>query len=287
MNIGSMENKGIEINLSTRQQIGDFHYELNGNFSLNRNKVLSLGDEDAPIIKEESSGKGHYITQVGSPVGCHYLLVQDGIFHNTEEMETYPHFDETLVGDFRFVDADGDGVLEKDDDRQIVGNYMPDFYYGFGFQLGYKGFDLVANFQGVYGNEILNLERRYLCNMEASFNMMKESLQRFPYGELNRATRKSTGNNGACTSTFHIEDGSYLRLQTLSLGYTFPNRLMKKAGLSNFRIYLQGSNLLTFTNYTGYNPEVNKRADDALRPGEDYCSYPLPRTFTLGLSFNL
>ena len=287
MNIGSMENKGIELNLSTRKQIGDFHYELNGNFSLNRNKVLSLGDEDAPLIYTESSGKGHYITQIGKPVGCYYLLVQDGIFHNTEEMETYPHFDETLVGDFRFVDADGDGVLEKDDDRQIVGNYMPDFFYGFGLSLGYKGFDLLANFQGVYGNEILNLERRYLLNMEASFNMMKEALQRFPYGELNRATRKSTGNNGASISTFHLEDGSYLRLQTLSLGYTFPNKMMKKAGLSNFRIYLQGSNLFTLTNYTGYNPEVNRRASDATRPGEDYCSYPLPRTFTLGISFNL
>ena len=287
MNIGSMQNKGIELNLSSRKQIGDFSYEINGNFSLNRNKVLSLGDEDAPIIKESSYAGGYYITQVGKPVGCYYLMVQDGVFHNQEELDSYPHFDETLVGDFRFVDTDGDGVLEKDEDRQIVGNYMPDFYYGFGFQLGYKGFDLVANFQGVYGNEILNLERRYLCNMEASFNMMKESLQRFPYGELNRATRKSTGNNGACTSTFHIEDGSYLRLQTLSLGYTFPNRWLHKANVSNLRIYLQGSNLLTFTNYTGYNPEVNRRADDALRPGEDYCSYPVPRTFTLGLSFNL
>ena len=287
MNIGSMENKGIELNLSTRKQIGDFHYELNGNFSLNRNKVLSLGDEDAPIIKESSYAGGYYITQVGKPVGCYYLMVQDGIFHNQEELDTYPHFDSTIIGDFRFVDTDGDGILEKDEDRQIVGNYMPDFYYGFGLSLGYKGFDLLANFQGVYGNEILNLERRYILNMEASSNMMKEALNRFPYGELNRATRKSSGNNGSCTSTFHLEDGSYLRLQTLSLGYTFPNKMLKKAGVSNLRLYVQGSNLFTLTNYTGYNPEVNNRADDALRPGEDYCSYPLPRTFTVGLSFNL
>lgn len=287
MNIGSMQNKGLELNLSHRKQIGDFSYELSGNFSLNRNKVLSLGDEDAPIIKTASYSGAYYITQVGQPVGCYYLMVQDGVFHNQEELETYPHFDETRVGDFRFVDTDGDGILEKDEDRQIVGNYMPDFYYGFGLQLGYKGFDLVANFQGVYGNEILNLERRYLCNMEASFNMMKEALNRFPYGELNRATRKSTGNNGACTSTFHLEDGSYLRLQTLSLGYTFPNRWLQKAKVSNLRLYLQGSNLFTLTNYTGYNPEVNKRASDALTPGEDYCSYPVPRTFTVGLSFNL
>ncbi|MDE5894980.1 MAG: TonB-dependent receptor, partial [Muribaculum intestinale] len=149
------------------------------------------------------------------------------------------------------------------------------------------GFDLAANFQGVYGNEILNLERRYLLNMEGSSNMMKESLQRFPYGELNKATRKSTGNVGACTSTFHIEDGSYLRLQNLSLGYTFPKKWLSKAGISTLRLYVQGNNLFTWTKYTGYNPEVNNRPADALRPGEDYCSYPLSRTVTFGLNFSL
>ena len=211
-------------------------------------------------------------------------MVQDGIFHNRDELEAYPHFNETMVGDFRFVDVDGDGVLEKDEDRAIVGNYMPDFYYGFNISLGWKGIDLSASFQGVYGNEILNLERRYLCNMEASSNMMKESLNRFPYGELNRATRKSSGNNGAATSTFHLEDGSYLRLQNLSLGYSFPSQLLKKAKMGGLRVFVQGSNLFTWTNYTGYNPEVNKNSSDALRPGEDYCSYPLSRTFTVGLN---
>jgi TonB-linked SusC/RagA family outer membrane protein len=283
MNIGSMQNKGIELNLSTRKQIGDFSYEVTGNFSLNRNKVLSLGDEDAPIIKESSYAGGYYITQVGKPVGCYYLMVQDGIFHNQEELDSYPHFDQTLVGDFRFVDTDGDGVLEKDDDRQIVGNYMPDFYYGFGFQLGYKGFDLVANFQGVYGNEILNLERRYLCNMEASSNMMKLALQRFPYGELNRATRKSSGNNGASTSTFHLEDGSYLRLQNVALGYTLPSRISESFKVQKLRVYVSAQNLFTWTNYSGYNPEVSNRTS-ALTPGEDYGTYPLARTFMVGLN---
>ena len=254
---------------------------------MNRNKVLHLGDEDAPIIKESSYAGGYYITKVGQPVGCYYLLVQDGIFHNQEELDSYPHFSTATVGDFRFVDADGDGVLEKDDDRVIVGNYMPDFYYGFGITLGWKGIDLAANFQGVYGNEILNLERRYLLNMEASSNMMKEALDRFPYGNLNRATRKSSGNNGSCTSTFHLEDGSYLRLQNLSLGWTMPDKWLRKSGITKFRIYVQGSNLFTLTNYSGYNPEVNKRASDALRPGEDYCSYPLSRTFSVGINFNL
>ena len=287
LNIGSMQNKGVEITLTSHKSFGDFNMDLSANWSLNRNKVLSLGDEDAPIIKESSYAGAYYITKVGQPVGCYYLLVQDGIFHNQEELDSYPHFDTATVGDFRFVDADGDGVMEKDDDRVIVGNYMPDFYYGFSVQLGWKGLDLAANFQGVYGNEILNLERRYLLNMEASSNMMKESLKRFPYGNLNRATRKSSGNNGACTSTFHLEDGSYLRLQNLSLGWTMPSRWFHKTGISKMRVYLQGSNLFTLTHYTGYNPEVNKRSSDALRPGEDYCSYPLSRTFSIGVNFNL
>lgn len=287
VNIGSMENKGVELTLSSRKQFGDFYYDISANWSLNRNKVLHLGDEDAPIIKESDYQGAYYITQVGQPVGSYYLLVQDGIFHNKAELDKYPHFDETVVGDFRFVDADGDGILEKDDDRVIVGNYMPDFYYGLSIGLGYKGFDLNANFQGVYGNEILNLERRYLCNMEGSSNMMKESLQRFPYGELNRATRKSSGNNGAASSTFHIEDGSFFRLQNLSLGYTMPDKWFRNTGISKLRIYIQGSNLFTLTNYTGYNPEVNKNSGDALRPGEDYCSYPLSRTFSVGINFNL
>ena len=280
VNIGSMQNKGIELALTSRRSFGDFSYAFAANWSLNRNKVLSLGDENADIIKESSYAGGYYLTRVGQPVGCYYLLVQDGIFHNQEELDSYPHFDTTTIGDFRFVDANGNGILEKDADRVIVGNYMPDFYYGFSVNLSYKGFDLAANFQGVYGNEILNLERRYLLNMEASSNMMKESLQRYPYGELNR-------NNGACTSTFHLEDGSYLRLQNLSLGYTFPDRWTRKAGISKLRIYVQGTNLFTWTDYSGYNPEVNKRSTDALRPGEDYCSYPLSRTFSVGVNFNL
>ncbi len=117
--------------------------------------------------------------------------------------------------------------------------------------------------------------------------MTRDSLQRFPYGEMNRANRKLTGNNGACTSTFHVEDGSYLRLQNLSLGYTFPDKWTRKAGISKLRVYVQGSNLFTWTDYSGYNPEVSNHANDALRPGEDYCSYPLSRTFSVGINFNL
>ncbi len=287
INIGSMQNRGVELQLNSRHSFGDFTYAFSANWSLNRNKVLALGNENADIIKEASYSGAYYLTRVGQPVGCYYLLVQDGIFHNQQELDSYPHFPVTRVGDFRFVDVNGDGVIDQDSDRAIVGNYMPDFYYGFGLNLGYKGIDFSCNFQGVYGNEILNLERRYLLNMEASSNMMVESLQRWPFGDLNRATRKSTGRNGASTSTFHIEDGSYLRLQNLTVGYTLPSKLTKRFHISKLRVYVQGNNLLTWTNYTGYNPEANKHNEDALRPGEDYGAYPVSRTFSFGLNLNL
>lgn len=287
VNIGSMQNQGVELVLSSRRRFGEFSYAVSANWTLNRNKVLSLGDENADIVKEASYEGAYYITRVGQPIGSYYLLVQDGIFHNRQELDSYPHFDTTEVGDFRFVDANGNGIIEKDGDRVICGNYMPDFYYGFAVNLSWKGFDLGANFQGVYGNEILNLERRYLLNITGSANNMREALQRFPYGELNRANRKSTGNVGASTSTFHLEDGSYLRLQNLSLGYTFPDKWTRRIGMSKLRVYLQATNLFTWSDYSGYNPEVNNHASDALRPGEDYCSYPLSRTFSVGINFNL
>jgi hypothetical protein len=177
--------------------------------------------------------------------------------------------------------------MEEDQDRVIVGNYMPDFYYGASVNLGYRNFDLVANFQGVYGNEVLNLERRYLCSNSGSQNLTKEALNRYPYGNGSRANRKGSGNTTSCSSTYHLQDGSYFRLQNLSIGYNFPKRVLKNAKISDLRLYLQGTNLFTLTYYTGYNPETNKHSDDALRPGEGYWSYPLSRTFTVGLSFNM
>jgi hypothetical protein len=133
---------------------------------------------------------------------------------------------------------------------------------------------------------VLNLERRYLCSNSGSQNLTKEALNRYPYGNGSRANRKGSGNTTSCSSTYHLQDGSYFRLQNLSIGYTFPNKWFQKAKIRNFKVYLQGSNLFTLTNYSGYNPEVSKRAN-AISPGEDYCSYPLARTFSLGLNFNL
>lgn len=293
MNIGKVNNRGWEIGLSSQKHISnDFGYSFNANWSKNINEVKALGPSNAPIISSGSVEHAYYITEVGKPIGNYYLLVQDGIFETEEDLKKYPHFENTKVGDFRFVDVDGDGVLDLDKDRTVCGNYMPKFTYGFGGKLWYKGFDLDINFQGVFGNKILNLNRRYIDNMEGNVNGTTIALERWQRedqpgnGQVNKANRKQTGYNGR-TSTWHLEDGSYLRLQNVSLGYTFPKKWTNRFYVEKLRLYVSGQNLATFTKYSGYNPEVNARPDNALTPGEDYGTYPLARTFMFGINVTL
>ena len=287
-NIGEVNNKGVEIAMKIAPKLGDFRWTSNMNLSINRNEVVALGPTNADIITNDA-GNTFWLTRVGESIGSYFLLVQDGIFSTQAELDQYPHFDNTQVGDFRFVDVDGDGVLDPSKDRAIVGNFAPDFTYGFSNAFNYKGVDLNIAFQGSYGGEILNLSRRYLASAEGNFNSTTEILNRWRSeanpgdGSINRANRKASGNN-ARGSTFHLEDGSYLRLQNISLGYSLPQSALDKFNLSKLRVYVTGNNLHTWTDYTGYNPEVNLRGGDQLRPGVDYGVYPLATTYSLGIN---
>ena len=292
-NIGKVNNHGWELALTSQHTFANgFGYSFNANYAKNTNEVKELGPGNAPIISTGSVGHAFYKTEVGKPIGNYYLLVQDGIFATAEDLKKYPHFDNTEVGDFRFVDVDGDGKLDLDKDRTICGNYMPKFTYGFGGKLWYAGFDMDFNFQGVYGNKILNLNKRYLDNMEGNTNGTKIALDRWRSpenpgsGSVNKANRKQTGYNSR-TSTWHLESGSYLRLQNLSLGYTLPRALTQKFKVEKLRVYVSGQNLFTITDYSGYNPEVNARPSKNLTPGEDYGTYPLARTYMFGLNLTL
>lgn len=192
-------------------------------------------------------------------------------------------------GDFKFKDVSGDGILDiSDTDRAIVGNYMPDFTYGFGTSLAWKGLDLGINFQGVYGNEILNLSRRYFYNHEGNMNNYKGAVNRWkseedPGSGMNvRANRVSKGQNGI-TSSWHVEDGSYLRIKNITLGYTISSKWAKRTYIQAARIYCSVQNPFTFTNYEGYNPEVSNRTSVTTN-GEDYGVYPISRTTTIGVN---
>ncbi|HAD95819.1 MAG TPA: SusC/RagA family protein, partial [Cryomorphaceae bacterium] len=288
-NIGSVQNRGWEFMLTLRDRYESFSWAVSGNLSVNKNKVLSLGSQGTEIIKTAGTGHSYFITRIGEPIGSYYFLTQDGVFENQQELDEYPHFANTQPGDFRFVDIDGNDTIDVDADRSIVGSYFPDFIYGMRAEISYAGFDLAINLQGTEGNEILNLLRRYNANMEGNFNNTTEALNRWRSpeepgnGEVNRANRKATGNNGR-TSTWHLEDGSYIRIQNIALGYTLPEKWTKRVLVDRLRFYISVQNLYTWTDYSGYNPEVDLYNSDALTPGVDYGVYPLARTYSLGLN---
>lgn len=295
-NIGKVNNRGIEFNVSTEHKFGNIRWSAYANISKNINEVKKLGPGNNDIIVSGTAANAYFITRVGEPIGSYYLPIVDGVFQNQAEIDEYLHYidspsnydlNTTQPGDFRFRDANGDGKLDiLDTDRAIVGNYMPDFTYGFGTSLSWKGIDFAVAFQGVYGNEILNLSRRYFFNMEGNMNNYKDALNRWKSeddpgdGKTNRANRVSKGQNGV-TSTWHVEDGSFLRVKNMTLGYTLPKHIVKNAYIQNARIYISAQNLFTFTKYKGYNPEVTNRTEST-RTGEDYGVYPLARTISIG-----
>lgn len=295
-NIGKVNNKGIEFNLSTNHKFGDFKWGAYFNISKNINEVKKLGPGNSDIIVSGTVGNAYFITRVGKPIGSYYLPIVEGVYQNQAEVDANLHYidaprnyglNTTQPGDFKFKDVNGDGKLDiLDTDRAIVGNYMPDFTYGFGTSLAWKEFDFAIAFQGVQGNEILNLSRRYFFNMEGNMNNYKDALKRWKSesdtgdGKTNRANRVSKGQNGV-TSTWHVEDGSYLRIKNITLGYSFPKNVVNKAYIQNARIYLSAQNLFTFTKYKGYNPEVTNRTETT-RSGEDYGVYPLAKTISVG-----
>lgn len=294
MNIGKVNNKGVEFALTTTNTWGDFTWNNRFNISANRNKVVDLGGVNEMITTQESVT---FITKVGEPIGNYYTLVTDGVFANQAEIDNsnspnindrkYPSVSGAKPGDFRFKDMDGNMEINEND-RTITGNYMPDFTYGFSTELKYRNIDLSVSIQGVYGNEIANIFRRYINNMEGGNNCQVDALNRWQSeenpgnGYVVRANRSATGMNGT-TSTWHIEDGSYLRFKNITLGYTLPDKLLANTGISRVRMYVSSQNPFTFTKYSGYNPEVNMKGN-SLTPGIDYGTYPLAKSFVFGLN---
>jgi TonB-linked SusC/RagA family outer membrane protein len=297
-NIGEVENKGFEFSITSRNLVGDFQWSTDFNFSTNDNKVTKLGPNGDPILVGGAAGVRH-ITQIGSAVGSYYGFAVDRVYQNQAEIDAdnanAPGGDYDLIapatapGDFRFKDVNGDGVVDADD-RTTLGSYQPDFIYGISNRFNYKNFDLNIFFQGVVGREVLNLTSRHMLNGEANFNSYAVLNDRWisesepGSGDYPRADR-DTGDHGENNraSSYQVQDGSYVSLKNVQLGYNLPvgslNNFAKKA-----RIYVSATNLAIFTDYIGFNPEVNLQASNSLTPGEDYGAYPLARTIQLGIN---
>lgn len=287
VNIGEIENKGLEITLNTQNTTGPFSWRTGLNFSINRNKVISLGSNGnlIGIIQRIPVTR----TEEGEPISQFYGYVMDGIFQNQAEVVESPfQQDGTRAGDIKFKDLNSDGII-NDQDQTFIGSPHPDFTLNMTNNLSFKGFDLSFFFQGVFGNEILNLIRRDIEGMAGLANQSVNVINRFqptaPSNEVPRATGPDPNSNRRVSSRF-IEDGSFIRLKNLSLGYTFPKKWMRKVRITNMRAYVSAQNIHTWTDYSGYDPEIGSYNQNPLINGVENGRYPISRSYTTGLSIN-
>jgi len=230
-------------------------------------------------------------TQVGGPVGAFYLIHTDGIFNSEQEVQSYKNKDGNLIqpnavpGDIRFVDANGDGIISSLD-KVYSGSPFPKFSYGFGFNSSWKGFDLSMFIQGTYGNKIYNGLRMTLEETSNMTNWDKSTLNAWTpdhHTNIPRLTSTDPNTNARVSNRF-LENGSYLRMKSLELGYTFNSSIIKTIGISSFRAYLSLNNMFTITKYSGYNPDIG-RSGSILDRGVDngIIGYPLSRSATFGV----
>ena len=297
-NAGSVRNRGLEVELNYRNTIGtNWSYNVGGNLATLRNEVTSLAG--APPIVGGRIDNNYYatLTQVGQPIGSFYLLQTDGIFQNAQEVFTSAYQGPGIQpGDVKFKDISGpdgvpDGVINGYD-RSFVGSPIPKITYGLTGSVRYKSLDISLFWQGVAGNKLYNQVNTDIEGFYRAFNLTERAATNYWTGEgtNNVFPRLSwTGaTNNKQPSTRFLEDGSYLRLKNVQLGYTFGPKLLAPLRIASVRLYASVQNLLTFTRYTGLDPEQgvnnNSLGDGVRAVGIDFGNYPSARTFTLGIN---
>lgn len=279
VNIGSMMNEGIEVGINYTDVVGDLYYDVGINASHNSNEVLGLSGDQEFISSDPAR------TQVGHPVSAYYGYIIDGIFQTEEEVENHADQTQKAVGRWKYRDLNNDGVIDPED-RTFIGNPHPDLSYGLSSQFGYKGFDLSIFVQGTLGNDIYHAAKSYqdfwFFLNNRSTRILDTWTPQNRDAELPEVNATNPNNEATKPSTYFVEDGSYLRLKNLQLGYSFSGGLVP--GTDGVRVYLQAKNLLTITGYSGIDPEVG---GGDLRLGVDSNHYPLARTFTFGVNVTL
>lgn len=290
-NAGKIRNNGFEFNLGWMDQPNpDISYGINLIGSFNKNKVIAMGSESGSI-KGGSTNQNITTseTKAGYPIGGYWLISTAGYFNSQEEVDAYAKDGKKIQpaaepGDIKFVDANNDGVI-NDDDRVFQGSPFPDFTFALNGNMRYKNFDLSIGLQGVLGNKIYNATRQTLEDVTKGSNFLASCLDYWTPENKNashpRLTWDDPNRNTRAESDRYLENGSYLRLRSVQLDYTFPQTWFKGA-IQHARVYINAENLFTITSYSGYSPDVN--ADNANYRGFDNFIYPTNRTFMLGLN---
>lgn len=301
-NIGKVQNNGLEFTISTTNiKTKKFKWTSNFNISFNRNKVLGLAENQETLMSNGYFDQGYtspnYIAKIGMPVGMMYGYKYLGTYKTSDfnliggnyalksGVARYVSENNTQPGMPRYADLNNDGVVDAND-QTIIGRGDPIHIGGFTNNFDYAGFDLSVFFQWSYGNDILNANRLFFDNgmKKKDLNMYASYANRWTVDNQNSdIPRVSSSSSNNLFSTRVIEDGSYLRLKTVSLGYTLDQKVIKKLRISKARCYVSAQNLYTFTKYSGYDPEVSIR-NSALTPGLDFSAYPRAATVTVGVN---
>ncbi|MBG9377199.1 TonB-dependent receptor [Panacibacter sp. DH6] len=297
-NVAGMQNNGVELQLGYNKRKGDFQWNATANVSFIKNNIYRLA-EGVPNIEAGADvdltlGYNVTNTAIGQPVQSFYGWETEGIFQSEDEVSKHAFQTAgTAAGDIKFKDLNGDGVIDNND-RTFLGSFIPKFTYALNLGANYKGFGLSVFFQGVQGNKIYNALRTTTEGMVRFFNAGTAVLDAWTPTNTNTSVPRAISadpNQNARPSTRFLEDGSYLRLKNIMLSYNVSDKFLRsvtKGAIRNFNIYVSAQNILTFTKYTGYDPEVGNRAPNAssLTNGIDYAVYPQPKGYQVGISTN-
>ena len=278
-NLGEIENMGVEMAASWRDQIGDWGYSVSANLTTIKNKVKSLVQDGYSII---AGDKQQSYTMAGYPIGFFYGYKVAGVYQSQADIDASPENTLATVtpGDLKFADVNKDGKITPED-RTMIGNPTPDFTYGFNVNLGWKNLDLTVDMMGVYGNEIY---RNWGSSSYAQLNYRTEQLNRW-HGEGTSNWEPLLDPSHKINqeaSTYFIEDGSFFRIRNIELGYNFDKRLLNRIKVQSLRLYTNVQNPKTWSRNGGYTPEVG---GSAISFGIDGGGYPMPTVYTIG--FNL
>lgn len=286
-NIAEMENRGIELELGYNGKIGDITFNVSGNVSHLRNRVTYLGDDKDYLDGQKFGPQGVDITRIipGYAIGSFYGFTTNGLFQTNADVQNYKNHNGELLqpnaapGDLRYVDINGDGVIDNND-RSVIGDPTPDWSFGFTLNAAWKGFDLTLFGQGVAGNEVFQAIRRFDL---PTANFTREALGRWTgEGTSNyfpRLVYNDPNQNFSRSSDFFLKPGDYFRIKTLQIGYTIQNNTLQKAGVTKLRVYVMSNNLATFTRYSGFDPEIGGGSY-----GVDRGIYPQARSFMVGVN---
>lgn len=269
-NDGEMENKGMEFAVSSQNFVGEFKWSTDFNISFNKNKLTKLGLNKVYYYADMYETKqSSIILKEGLPLGTFYGYISHGVDPET--------------GDIVYEDRNENGIIDPED-RTTIGCAQPDFIYGLTNNFSYKGFDLSVFFQGSQGNDIFNASRIDMESMMDFRNQSVAVLNRWVRPGMETSIPRVGNIQNINNSTRFIEDGSYLRLKSITLSYNFPSTWLKKIHLSKLQPYITGQNLLTFTKYKGYDPEVNAYGGNSVAMGVDYGTYPQSKAVIFGLN---